>query len=280
MRRLIAAALVLAAAVAAAGAVSAAAASRVASIGLCGDQIAGMVLEDDRIAGLSHQADDPALSVVAARARHLPRLASSAEAVLMAGAELVVTNRFGDTKTATLLQRLGVPVVRVDSAESLDQALDILRRTGERLEAGTLSQALAEQVGRRRAALDRVRPTPPVPAAYYRPDGGSAGAGTSVDAAMGAAGLESLATRLGMTGWGRLDLETLVMNPPRVFVVSFFGTGVYSARQSFARHPVARRMMAAIPVVEVPARLWSCGGWPLIEAAEFLSRRHHIGEKP
>lgn len=256
------------------------AAPRVASIGLCGDQIAGVLLDDDRIAGLSHQADDPALSMVAARAATLPRVPPSAEAVLMAGADMVVANRFGDTKTANLLQKLGVPVLRVDSAESLDQARDILRQAGERLEAAVPARELAARMETRREGLRQAIPTTPMLAAYYRPDGGSAGSGTSVDAAMQEAGMESLATRLGMKGWGRLDLETLVMNPPQVFAVSFFDTEPYSARRSFARHPVARRMMAALPVVEVPARLWSCGGWPLVEAAEFLSRHHHVGNLP
>lgn len=275
MRRLILGLFVLVVAVP-----TAAAMPRVASIGLCGDQIAGVLLDDGRIAGLSHQADDPALSMVAARAGRLPLLPASAEAVLMAGADIVVANRFGETKTANLLQKLGIPVLRVDSAESLDQALDILLRTGASLDAAAPAQSLAERMQRRRAVLRQAMPETPLLAAYYRPDGGSAGAGTSVNAAMEEAGMESLGTRLGMVGWGRLDLETLVMNPPQVLAVSFFGAGPYSARRSFSRHPVARRMMAALPVIEVPARLWSCGGWPLVEAAEFLSRHHHIGTNP
>ncbi len=274
MRRLI---LVLAVMAVAA---SAAAAPRVASIGLCGDQIVGALLDQSRIAGLSHQADDPALSVVAARARNLPLLPASAEAVLMAGADVVVANRFGDTKTVNLLQKLGVPVLRVDSAESFDQARDILLRTGDRLESAAAARLLAQQVENRLTVLRRSAPKVPPLVAYYRPDGGSAGTGTSVNAALEAAGMESLATRLGMRGWGRLDLETLVMNPPQAFAISFFGIGPYSARRSFARHPVARHMLATLPVIEVPAQLWSCGGWPLIEAAEFLSRHHHRGGEP
>lgn len=274
MRRLILGLAVLAVAA------PAVAAPRVASIGLCGDQVVGVLLDDERIAGLSHQADDPALSMVATRAKRLPLLPASAEAVLMAGADMVVANRFGDTKTANLLQKLGVPVLRVDSAESLDQAQDILLRTGASLDAAVPARELAARMETSRAVLRQVMPEMPLLAAYYRPDGGSAGSGTSVDAAMQEAGMESLATRLGMKGWGRLDLETLVINPPQVFAVSFFDSGSYSARRSFARHPVARRMMAALPVVEVPARLWSCGGWPLVEAAEFLSRHHHVGNLP
>lgn len=275
MRRLILGLFVLVAAVP-----TAAATPRVASIGLCGDQIVGVLLDDSRIAGLSHQAADPALSVVAARAEHLPLLPVSAEAVLMAGADVVVANRFGDTKTANLLQKLGVPVQRVDSAESFVQAQDILRRTGDALDAAASARLLAQQVENRLTVLRRVAPAVPSLVAYYRPDGGSAGTGTSVNSALEAAGMESLATHLGMRGWGRLDLENLVLNPPQAFAVSFFGTGSYSARRSFARHPVARRMMATRPVIDVPARLWSCGGWPLVEAAEFLSRHHPAGEKP
>lgn len=249
------------------------AATRVASIGLCADQVVATLLEDDRIAALSHQAGDADLSMVTERARNLPTIPVSAEAVLMTGAEMVAANYFGETKTVAMLERLGITVIRVPSAETFDEVATALRDVGERLGAPDLARALAEDVNARQRALRSDWPKAPVLAAYYRPDGGSAGAGTFVSGAMAAAGMESLATRLGHQGWGRLDLETLVMTSPRTFVVSFFGKSAYSARRAFGRHPLVHRLMADIPVIDVPARLWSCGGWPLIEAAEFLSRQ-------
>lgn len=278
MRRLILGACLGSACLALAAA-SAAAQDRVAAIGLCADQALVALLPAERIAALSPQARDPALSVVAEQARTLPVLDASAEAVLVAGADLVTANGYGETKTIAMLERLGVPVVRVPSAESFDEAAMVLETLGQRLGVGERGQALAARLRARHAALRAVTPAETISAAYLRPDGGSAGAGTFVSAAMAAAGLDSLSTRQGQHGWVRLDLETLVMQQPDAFVISFFGPGAYSARQSFGRHPLLRRMMAERPVIEVPGRLWSCGGWPLAEAAEMMStarREHHL----
>ena len=256
----------------AAAAHPAAAAERVASIGLCADQAVVALVDPGRIAGLSPQGRDAGLSAVADQARHLPVVAPSAEAVLMSGADLVAANEFGETKTVDMLRRLGVEVIRIPSADSFEAVTAALLNAGTKLGAQARARALADDIAARLRRLRHSRPERTAVAAYYRPDGGSAGTGTFVAAAMAAAGLDSLASRLGRHGWSRLDLETLALNEPDVFVTSFFATGAYSARQSFGRHPLARRIMARHPAIEVPARLWSCGGWPLVEAAEFLAR--------
>lgn len=264
--------LILAALLVLTAAAPAAASSRVASIGLCADQALVALLDEDRIAALSPQARDPSLSVVAEQAAYLPVIAPSAEAVLMTGADVVAANYYGEIKTVAMLERLGIRVIRVPSAETFEDVSETIIALGNELGTPARARTLADDIAARRQALRQAWPQFPVLAVYYRPDGGSAGAGTFVSDAMAAAGLESLATRLDHRGWGRLDLETLVMNTPRAFVTSFFGSDTYSARQSFGRHPRLRRMMADIPVIEVPGRLWSCGGWPLIEAAELMSR--------
>jgi iron complex transport system substrate-binding protein len=250
-----------------------AAAERVASIGLCADQAVTALLDEDRIAALSPQARDPKLSVVAKAAERLPTIAPSAEAVLTTGADVVAANYYGDFKTIAMLERLGVKVVRVPSAETFDDVAAALIDVGDKLAAAGRARALTDDIAVRRQVLQASSPETPVLAAYYRPDGGSAGSGTFVSGAMAAAGLESLSTRLGRKGWGRLDMETLVMNRPQAFVVSYFDQDAYSARRAFGRHPVLRRLMAEIPVINVPGRLWSCGGWPLIEAAELMSHQ-------
>lgn len=248
----------------------AAASPRAASIGLCGDQALTALLDDKDIAALSPQARDPQLSAVAGRAAHLPVIAPSAEAVLMTGATIVAANAYGELKTVSMLQRLGVTVIRVPSAETFEDVSASLLAVGDALGAHARAESVVDDLGRRRQALSHVVPPAALPAAYLRPDGGSAGSGTFVAAAMAAAGLDSLASRLGRHGWGRLDLETLVKNAPRAFVLSFFSPGPYSARQAFGRHPLLRQMMVTTPVIAVPGRLWSCGGWPLIEAAEYM----------
>lgn len=250
------------------------AADRVASAGLCADQVVVPLVERDRIVGVSPQASDAALSLVADQAQGLPVRPASAEGLILAKADLVVMNTYGDGKTKALLEKLGVRVVRVPYDDSLDSIPRSLRTLGAALDASPRAAALAEDFTRRLEAVKASRRGPPMLAAYYRPDGGSAGKGTYVAEAMAAAGYDSLYGRLGQTGWGRLELEALVLNPPEAVVASFFERDQSSIRRVFGRHPVFRGLLASVPVIAVPGRMWGCGGWPLVVATEHMAALH------
>lgn len=243
----------------------------IASIDLCADQAVVALADPGSIAGLSRWARDVNLSPVAPVAGNLPSLAESAESVLMSGASTVVADTYGDAKTFALLDRIGVTIFRMPAADSFAEVFVALRLIArdlhEEAKERILEADLSTRLDRLQASLPPQRPR----AAYVRADGGTAGDGTAVDAALAAAGYRNLATDLGIHGWGRLDLETLVMSPPDVFVTSSFSSRRWSLHDAFGRHPVFRDMEARVPTVVVPARLWSCGGWPLVQAAETLA---------
>ncbi len=252
---------------------SAHAASKVASAGLCADQVVLPLVERDRVAGVSFQATDTTVSLVADQAKGLPVVAPSAEALILAGADTVVLNTFGDGKTKALLEKLGVTVLRVPYDARLAGIPQSLRHLGKDMGAAARAEALATNFESRMDRLRAARPGTSVLAAYYRPDGGSAGLETYVAESMQAAGYRSLASHLGIKGWRRLELEDLILNPPDAFVTSFFERDENAVRRSFGRHPVLRRMLATAPVVQVPGRMWGCGGWPVAVAAEHMAER-------
>lgn len=271
--------LAIAAVLALSGGQTATAAARVASAGLCADQAVVALVPRQDIVGLSHQARDPALSAVAAAAATLPTLRPSAEAILMSGADTVAADAFGDAKAIGLVRRIGVHVVRVPHADDFATVTSALTETGAALGAPAAAAALNADLERRLARLPAAPPTPPS-ALYLRPDGGSAGGGTAIDAAMRAAGLRNHAAALGQQGWIGLDLETLVLSPPEVLVTSTFDQGGALVRETMLRHPAGRRLMADIPRIEVPMRLWSCGGWPLVAAAERIAAARSAPASP
>lgn len=245
---------------------------KVVSAGLCADQMVIPLVERSRIVGISPQAVDPLLSPVAEEARDLPVVSPSAEALILTGAKTVVMDSYGDDRTRALLEKLGVQVVRVPYDEKLSDVAQSIRSFGKTLDAEEQAERLAadftdtmERVRRDQAA------TSPTLAAYIRFDGGSAGMGTYVDEAMTSAGYENLAARLGWNGWGRLDLETLILHPPDAFVTSFFSSDQTMTRQTFGRHSVFRSLPASRAVIQVPGNLWSCGGWPIAKAAAYMA---------
>ncbi len=271
--------LAIAAALALSGGQPTPAAAGVAAVGLCADQAVVALVPRQDIVGLSHQARDPALSAVAAAAATLPALRPSAEAILMSGADTVVADAFGDAKTIDLVRRIGMRVVRVPHADDFATVTSALAQTGAALGVPAAAAALNADLERRLAALPAAPPSPPA-ALYLRPDGGSAGAGTAIDAALRAAGLRNHAAAMGRRGWMSLDLETLVLSPPDVLLTSHFDQGGELVRETMLRHPAGRRLMADIPRIEVPMRLWSCGGWPLVAAAEHIAAARSAQESP
>jgi len=252
---------------------SAQAAGKVASAGICADQVVLALVDRDRIVGVSPEAALPAVSPVAEEARGLPVLHASAEQLVLAGADIVVLDTYGEGKTRALLEKLGVRVLRAPYDATLADVPVSLRRLGADLGESARAEALAQDFRRRLDALAADRP-PMLTAAYYRPDGGSAGAGTYVAEAMALAGYYSLAAKLGQVGWGRLDLEVLALNPPEAVVTSFFDGDRTSLRRMFGRHPVFRQQLASTPVVSVPGQLWGCGGWPVAAAARYMADHH------
>jgi iron complex transport system substrate-binding protein len=221
---------------------------------------------------------------VANQAKGLPTVSPSAEALILSGAETVILNTYGDTKTEMLLQRLGVEVFRVPYDPDLSSIPASLRRLAQQLKVPLQGEILAADFEQRIDRLAEKRPEPPILAPYYRPDGGSAGQGTYVSQAMDVAGYRSLASALGSRGWGRLELEQLVLHPPTVVITSFFDRNGYSAHRAFSRHPVFKRLFGSLPIVAIPGRLWGCGGYTVILAAEEMVRQREAlrwnGEDP
>ena len=250
---------------------------RAASATVCGDQYLLKLADADQIAALSPDADNRWLSLLADAASPFPRLRPSAEAYVAAGVEVVLANTWSDHKTMELLERFGVRVVRIPLVESFEEVEPVTRMVAEALghpERGeALNAAIRARMAERRAEAAGMGRA----ALYLRPGGGSAAAGTFVDAVMAATGLANRATEDGRRGWTSYDLEQFVLSPPEFLVTSFFDSPDRSLRRAFGNHPAFTRRAAATPMVEVPGRTWVCSGWILIEAVDALAgglRRH------
>lgn len=245
---------------------------RIASTGLCSDQLVAILVPPGRIAGLSSQARDPRLSAVAEQARGLPEIFPSAEAYLWSGAEIIIGNEHGDPTTLGMMRRLGVTVLRLPSRDSFQANQDQLRRTAAALGVAETGEAWSEMIDERWRRVENAPTLDPPTMVYYRPDGGSAGSGTFMDEALTVAGYRNLAAATGRQGWGRMDLETLVMNTPQTVAIGFFDSPGWTVRRVFSRHPVFGRILADRPVISLPGSEIACSGWPLVLAAERLAR--------
>lgn len=246
-------------------------APRVASFGLCADQMVLMLARRDQIASVSTEATGP-LSALAARARGLPRNRGSAEEVLASGATVFLTSDIVDKRSAAALAKFGVKVVAVPFANSWPEVEQMTRTIADALGNPTAGARLIADMRRRLAAVRPATPRSSWPGVvYYRPDGGGGGAGTFIDASLEAAGFRNLQAERGPPGWAGMPVERVVLHQPDLFAVSYFDTS-NNALSVLRRNPVLWGAARRRPVVNIPGKYWNCGSPLLVDAVEALAR--------
>lgn len=241
---------------------------RVASATLCADQLVLRLADPDQIVSLSPQAHDPTLSLLAEAAQAYPTHAPDAERYVASGVTLMLSDAWTGHKTATLLEGLGVSVVRLPLVNDAPGVEAMIRTAAVALGHPERGEALITETRNRLAAVAVRAAGHGHRALYLRPDGGTAGAGTFVDWIMTLNGLDNQATRYGLTGWSGVSGEQILLDPPDLILHSFFDRPVFSARSQRGRNPA---YMPPVPVLTVPGATWVCGNWGLAVAAEVLS---------
>jgi iron complex transport system substrate-binding protein len=248
------------------------AAPRFASLNVCADQLLLMLAEPAEIASLSYHGANPNFSYYWTLAQGLPVNRGQAEELLAAEPTLVLGGTFSNPATQHLLEKLGTKVLPLDVPSDFAgiraQTLAVAEALGH-LERG---RALVAELDRRLAALNRDAPERRPLAAVYQENGITAGRGTLVNAVIEAAGFENLASRLGLSSYAALPLESLVLHKPDLLITSLETTDAPSLARQTLDHPALRELAARAVQVTIPAPLWVCPGPYTVEAAERLAR--------
>ncbi|ATE59279.1 ABC transporter substrate-binding protein [Thauera sinica] len=243
---------------------------RVMSTNLCADVLLLSLADPAQIVSVSAKSQDPARSSLAARAARFASNTGSAEEVIAARPDIVLASRRWQAHhQAALFGRHGIEIVTVPFPDDWTGIFDSTRRIGARIGRAEAAAALVAEVQARLAVLRR--DTPAAQALYLRPNGGTAGAGTHVNAVLQAAGLRNHAAETGRSGWGRASLEDVVAAPPELIVTSHMVHDTTYARAGFSRHPQMRAIAASRPLLSLSHNDWGCSNWQLVEAAEELA---------
>lgn len=242
---------------------------RVASFGLCADQMVLLLADRAQIASVSSEALGP-LSQFVARARGLPVNRGAAEEILASGADVLLTSSAMDRRSAQALAKFGVRMVEVPFANSWSEVEAMTRLTAGHIGQRARGEAVIADIRRRLAVAAPKESRSAWPTVvYYRPDGGGAGAGTFVDASLAAAGWNNLQVAWGPPLWSGVPVERVVKTPPDAFAVSYFDTN-RNASSILRRNPVLWGKARTRPVLNVPGKYWNCGSPLLVDAVEML----------
>lgn len=261
------AALLLAAVIAAPA--GAAPASRVVSLSLCADQFLLALDVPERIAGLTRLAGDPHLSPYAGKAAGIARHDGTAESVLMLKPDLVVAGGFARAQTVGMLERLGVPVLRLKTPQTLADIPPQVEQLADALGKAPEGKVLADRLRARLSVTEGGdRPT----AALYRPGGEVPGSRGIVNDMMAAAGLENIGGRMAGRANGRVAVETLLLGPPDLLVLDSVRPDRPGIGQSVMEHPVLAGVRGGMAVADFPIAYWLCATPASVEAVDLLAR--------
>lgn len=242
------------------------------SASLCGDAYVLALEPGPDIAALSWQVDQP-ISAAPVWARQLPRAWPDAERLFALDAGLVVFGAGEGGRAAAMLEGSGYQTFELAWAEDFDGVRANLLTLGEALgreaEAAAAVQAFDDRLAalERRSARRGVVPS----VAYLSASGGSAGAGTYVDAAITAAGGRNSVAQSGVMGWGRSDPELALTLEADIILTSYFTDGFAGTLSRATRHAAYRRLLDGAGRVDIASADWPCAGPRLIDAAETIA---------
>jgi iron complex transport system substrate-binding protein len=246
---------------------------RIVSTNLCADEYVFRLMPRDRIVALSFEATDrhPVVSTIADRAQGIPTIRPSAETVLGFAPDLVVMYAGTLPQLHAELARIGVPVLDVPWAGSLDDVRKTTRMLGGKLGAPERAQKLLAQMDRSIARARAVAPRPPVRTLVYEPNGYSTADGVTQEI-MTLSGLAAIAPELKPTRADTIPVEEVVAHPPELLILSGDARNANARADLVQHHPALASLSARALVAWAPLTPLLCAGpWSLDAAATFTA---------
>jgi iron complex transport system substrate-binding protein len=220
---------------------------------------------DQYVMALAPRAGDPD-SYLRAMAKGAPRRRATAEAILTASPDVVVTYWGGDALLERQLTRRRIMVVRINEATDFAGVSANVRRVAAALDQTAKGEALiARMDGQIKAAQGAWKGRP---ALYLTSAGYTAGQGTLIHAILGGAGLRDAAQS---AGFARASVERLLLEPPMAVVLGFFDPyGMSQQRWGPGRQSVVGRVARARAIDSLPGEQLGCPAWFVGDAVQSL----------
>ncbi len=242
---------------------------RVVSMNVCTDQLAMMLAAPGQLLSVSHLARDTRVSAMAGQAMRHGVNHGLAEEIYLQQPDLVIAGRFSTVATVDMLRRLNVPVVVFDPARSLEDVRKNILRMGEVLGRQEAAADLLRDYETGLAALQSAEAGPR--AAIYSARGWTSGEKTLSGQILKVAGLQNIATEMGMDTGGILPLEQLVLSEPEIVITSQPYPG-HSRAEEYLQHPVVAYLRTRSGQALMSDRDWVCGTPYVLRAVEELNK--------
>ena len=239
--------------------------ARIVSLDFCADQYVLALANPEDILALSPDATK-SFSYLRERAVGYPTVRSSAEDVLLLDPDIVVRTYGGGAGATDLFERAGVDVVQIGYAARLDDVAMVTRQAARDLRAVARGEEIIAKLNNQRQAISDTQSDKKL--MYLTSKGAIAGTQTIIDDLIVAAGHQNFQQR---PGWSVAPMERLAYEQPDIIAAGFFETSdLVSDRWTPARHPVVKRALDNLQIIDVPGAWTACGGWFVMDAVEAL----------
>jgi iron complex transport system substrate-binding protein len=243
---------------------------RLVSFNLCADQLVLALADPGQIAGLSPYAADPALSVVADKARAFRRLDWQAEATIALQPDLVLVGPNDRSVTRRMLAAQGLRVVEVGFVTDLDNARRQIRDMAKLLGHPARGEQLVAELDAARARLAALPRRHDATALVIERGGYTQGPASLAAALLKEAGFKAPPGAPAGYG-GFIPLERLLMLKPDVVFLKDPPRAPSDQGALYLTHPAIRELYPDDRRVALPTRYTMCGGPALIAAFDYLA---------
>ncbi len=243
---------------------------RVVSFNLCTDQLVLALADPNQIAGLSPYAADPALSVMADRARAFRRLDWQAESAIPLKPDLVLIGSWDRPATQRMFSRVGISVETFDLVSNLDDAKREVARAAALLGHPERGATLIASLDAAHDRLAAAAPARPMTALVIERGGFTAGPDTLAATLLRAADFRPPAGAPPGFG-GFLPLEKLLMLHPDLVFLKDPPRAPQDQGSLYFTHPALQALYPAQRRIELPTRYTMCGGPALVAAFDYLA---------
>jgi iron complex transport system substrate-binding protein len=243
---------------------------RVVSFNLCADQLVLALADPGQIVGLSPYAANPALSVMAEKARDYPRLDWQAESTVAFKPDLVLTGAWDRAITRRILDRLGYRVVTVEEIADIDAARRQIRDVAALLGHPERGERLVSDLDAARARLAATRDGAVRTAMIMERGGFAPGPNSLAFTLLREAGLQTPEGAPGGIG-GFVSLERLLALKPDLIFIKDPPQEPNDQGSLRFDHPALRGAWPAERRIAFPTRYTLCGGPALVAAFDHLA---------
>nr|WP_309504147.1 ABC transporter substrate-binding protein [uncultured Roseovarius sp.] len=244
--------------------------ARVVSMNLCTDQLAMMLAGAGQLLSVSQLASDPHSSAMATEARAYPANQGLAEEIYLMQPDLVLAGTYSKRATVSMLQRLGIPVVLFDPANSLADVRARIKQMGAVLGQPARADAALAAFDQRLAALHEDVQTRPDAALYYA-NSYTSGNQTLAGHILLAAGFANAADRAGYAAGMKMPLEVLALIAPDLVITGQRYPGA-SRSEEVLDHPVVATFRQTGATAAITDRDWICGTPHVLNAIKDLGQ--------